>query len=55
MLAEAVRDEPARRRRGEEGHRLVQYCYAWERVAREMEEAYARVMTCVRERTAHVA
>lgn len=48
VLAEAMRDGPERSRRGAAGRRLVQQRFTWEHVARELEKAYARMVTCDR-------
>lgn len=48
VLAEAMRHESERLRRGAAGRRLVQRRFTWEHVARQMEEAYARMVTCDR-------
>jgi len=45
VLAEAMQHESERVRRGAAGRRLVQQHFTWEHVARQMEAAYARIVT----------
>lgn len=45
-LAEAMRDEAERARRGDAGLRLVLQRFTWEHVAQQMKGAYARLAAC---------